>query len=408
MGRTVAVTGIGVVSPAGCDLESFWSFVVAGKSAARRIERFDPEGLRVNFGAEVREWTPTDFLTPKECRRLDRFAQFGVGAAELAVADAGITGVDPHRGAVIAGCGFGGAESLDALGASGQLGRPEIRSRPTLLPRTMLNAASAVIGMSLGWRGPNLTLSTVCAAGAHAIGEGVRLLREGSADVVVAGGTDAAITPFAVNGFEALGALSTRSADPESASRPFDRDRDGFVLGEGAAFLVLEREEDAKARGVRAYALVVGYGRNADAHHLVMPEPNGSGARACMEQALVDADVSAEDVVHVNAHGTSTPLNDAAESTAIMAALKQRPVPVTSLKGAIGHLMGAAGAVEAAAACLTLAHGEIPPVANTDVVDPDIEVDVVTGVSRPIRAGAVISNSFAFGGQNASLVFLPA
>jgi 3-oxoacyl-[acyl-carrier-protein] synthase II len=268
----------------------------------------------------------------------------------------------------------------------------------------MPNAAAASLSLHFGFRGPCLCITTACAAGTNAIGEGMRLLREGSADVVVAGGAEAPITPWVLAGFAAAQALSTRDDDPSRASRPFDRERDGFVMGEGAAVLVLERVDDALARGATIHARVVGYARNADAHHLVAPAPDGRGALECMRLALDDAGADAGDVAHVNAHGTSTPYNDAAEAAAINTLFGDGAPPVTSVKGAIGHAIGAAGAIEAVASVLTLISRTIPPTANYEEPDPDVDLDVVSA-SRSLADGLVLSNSFAFGGHNATLVF---
>lgn len=407
---SVAVTGIGLVTPAACTLVGFWTFLRKGVSAAADISRFEAGSLPVRFACEVDDgFDVQGALRPKQWRRQDRFSRFGSVAASSALLDAGISAVDDvDRAGVYVGCGFAGIATLDDAAEDGVLGGSQRRVHPTLLPRVMPNAAGAAIAMSNGWRGPNLTFSTVCAAGTHAIGEASRVIRSGDADLMLAGGVDAPICPFVLKAFHALRALSTRNDAPHEASRPFGQDRDGFVLGEGAAFLVLERAEDARARGARIYALLAGYARNADAHHLVMPEPDGSGARACMLRALADADIAPVDVVHVNAHGTSTPKNDAAEAHAIADALgDDHQASVTSVKGAVGHLMGAAGAVEAAAACLSIEHREIPPTANTNTIDPAIAVDIVTKDPRPLPEGAVLSNSFAFGGQNATLVLTP-
>jgi len=278
-----------------------------------------------------------------------------------------------------------------------------MRVSPFLVPMMMANATAGTIAMRHGWKGPNICIATACAAGTHAVGEAVRFIRDGSADVVVAGGAEAAITPVAMAAFARMGALSGRSDDPARASRPFDIDRDGFVMGEGAGFLVLERWDLAEARGARIYGEIMGYGRNSDAHHITAPSPDGAGAVACMELALEDAGLGAADIGHVNAHGTSTPLNDAAEAEALVKVFSGSPPPVTSTKGVTGHLIGAAGAVEAVAAILSSRDGLVPPTANHERTDPNVTVDVVAGSPRA-ATGPVLSNSFGFGGHNATLV----
>lgn len=407
MSDPVAVTGIGVVSAVGTDADVFWKGLCEGASAAAPIRSFDATDLPVPFACEVGELA--EVSEHAGLSRVEQFSQFAVVAAAAAAADARLGEVDAARAGVYAGCGLGGIAPLETAAAEGILGGDENRIRPTLLPRVMPNAPAAEVAMRLGWRGPNLAVSTVCAAGGHAIGEAARLLSHGAADVMIAGGSEAPITPFVIRGFNSLTALSRRGDDPASAARPFAADRDGFVLGEGAAFLVLERMADAVARGARVYALVVGYASNIDAHSLVMPSPNGEGAAACITAALVDARVSPGDVAHVNAHGTGTPQNDLAEAQAVTGCFGDGgEVSVTSTKATTGHLMGAAGAIEAAASALTIHHGQIPPTANTVECDLGLDLDLVTGQSRALRPGGlVVSNSFGFGGHNACLVMAP-
>jgi 3-oxoacyl-[acyl-carrier-protein] synthase II len=403
----VAITGMGVVSAAGSTTESFWENVLAARGIARGIERVDVSEAPVRFGCEVTDLESHTVLSAKESRRTDRVTHFTLAAADAAWRDAGSPDVDAGRVATVVGNGFGGLETADGgareflgVGGSGIKGRVN----PLFIPMVMPNASAAAVSLRHGFRGPCLSLSTACAAGAHAIGEGMRLLREGSADVVVAGGAEAPLTPWVLAGFAAAQALSTRASDPGAASRPFDRDRDGFVMGEGAGVVVLERVEDARARGARIRAHVVGYGRNTDAYHLVAPPPDGHGAAECMRLALADADATPTDVAHVNAHGTSTPHNDAAEAGAIHTVFGTEAPPVTSVKGVLGHAIGAAGALEAVASVLTLTAGTVPPTANFTTPDPAIDLDVVTS-PRALRDGLVMSNSFAFGGHNAVLLF---
>jgi len=402
----VAVTGIGVKTPAGNDLETFWTTLLAGRSRAARIARYDPSDLPVQFGCEVIDFDPVPYLGPKESRRIDRAVQLGVAAAIDALADAGDAGVDPARCAVIAGSGVGGLITLEEqVGLN--LARGALRVSPFLVPMMMPNAAAGTIAMQFGWTGPNLCVATACAASANAIGEAVRLVRDGSADLVMTGGAESCQTPTAIAAFARMGALSSRNDDPEHASRPFDVDRDGFVMGEGATFMVLERLDAALARGARVYGEVAGYGRTADAYHITAPSPGGAGAASCMSLALDDAGCAPEAVRHVNAHGTSTPLNDAAEAEALRKVFGDAPPPVTSTKGVTGHLIGAAGATEAAATLLALRDGVVPPTANHERTGDDVQLDVIAGTPRAIEPGPAISNSFGFGGHNVSLVLVP-
>jgi 3-oxoacyl-[acyl-carrier-protein] synthase II len=404
MRHRVAVTGIGVKTPAGTDVEVFWATLLAGKSMAGPITTFEQGDLPVGFACEVRDFDPAAYLGHKEARRSDRATQLGFAAAADAIAAAGITDVDPSRCGVVAGTGVGGLQTQEAE-EQVLFERGPTRVSPLLVPMMMPNATAAYVAMKHGWTGPNLCIATACAAGAHSIGEAARLVREGAADVVVAGGTEAAITPVALAAFGRMGALSGAPDGVEKASRPFDANRDGFVMGEGAGFLVLERWDHAEARGADIVGEVLGYGRNADAFHLTAPSPGGTGAIACMELALEDAGLAPSDIDSVNAHGTSTPLNDASEAAAIAKVFGSPSPPVTSIKGVTGHLIGAAGAVEAVVSLLTLRHGLVPPVANHEHPDPEITVDVVAGEPRDVGQRPVLSNSFGFGGHNATLVF---
>lgn len=402
-----AVTGLGVKAPGGADVASFWSALLDGRSAAAPVPAF--ADLPVRFACPVPDFDLADYVSAKEARRLDRFTLLALSAALDALADAGDPGVDPARCAVVAGTGVGGIATLEAQ-VRAAIEQGDRRVSPMLVPMMMANSAAAQISMRLGWTGPSLCVATACAAGANAIGEGLRMLRSGTADVVVAGGAEAAMTPVTLSAFWRMGALSTRNDDPAAASRPFDADRDGFVLGEGAAFLVLERWEHARARGATIHVELAGYGANADAHHITAPSPGGAGAAACMEAALADAGVAAGAVGHVNAHGTSTPLNDAAEAEAIVKVFGAdgHAPPVTSVKGVTGHTVGAAGAVEAVATVLAVREGAVPPTANHERTDPELAVDVVAGGPRSVPPAPAVSNSFGFGGHNASLVFCPA
>jgi 3-oxoacyl-[acyl-carrier-protein] synthase II len=399
----VAVTGMGAKTPAGNEVEAMWATVLAGQGVARRIERFDPSELPVQFAGEVHDYDMEAYFGPKEIRRVDRFTQLGFGAAADAIADAGELGADPSRCAVIAATGVGGLETMEANEAT-FLERGASRVSPFFVPMMMPNAAAGQISIRFGFTGPALCISTACAAGANAIGEGVRMVRDGSAEVVVAGATEAPVTPLTISAFARMGAMSTRNDDPTRASRPFDVARDGFVIAEGAAFFVLETLEHALARGAKVYGEVLGYGRNADAHHITAPVPGGAGAAACMQLALDDAGLDASEIGHVNAHGTSTPLNDATEAEAIRKVFADHKLPVTSTKGVTGHMIAGAGAAEAVISLLSLRDRVVPPTANLDEIGDDIDLDVVGGEPRPIDARPVLSNSFGFGGHNATLI----
>jgi 3-oxoacyl-[acyl-carrier-protein] synthase II len=400
------VTGLGVKTPAGNDLDTFWSRLLSGRSTAATIERYDPSPMPVRIGCEVRDFDPTAYLGPKEARRLDRVTQLGLAAAIDALADAGDPGADPARCAVILGTGIGGLITLEEQ-ISVYIEKGAGRVSPFLVPMMMTNATAGTVAMQMGWTGPNLCISTACAASAHAIGEAARLIRDETSDVVMTGGAESSMTPVAISAFARMTALSGRNDDPEHASRPFDAARDGFVMGEGAAALLLERWDRAVARGARIYGEVVGYGRNADAYHITAPSPGGEGAAACMQLALDDAGLSPAAVSHVNAHGTSTPLNDAAEAEAIRKVFGEAAPPVTSTKGVTGHLVGAAGATEAVACLLAIRDGSVPPTANLEQLGEEIQLDVVSGSPRAITPAPALSNSFGFGGHNASLIFAP-
>ncbi|MDQ1433196.1 MAG: 3-oxoacyl-[acyl-carrier-protein] synthase [Actinomycetota bacterium] len=403
----VAVTGLGVKTGAGSDIETFWSTLAAGRSTAAGITRYDPSDLPVRFGCEVLDFDPTAYLGAKDARRVDRVTQLGFAAAADALADAGEHRCDPARSAVIVGTGVGGLITLEEqVGIYNEKG--SARVSPFLVPMMMANATAGTIAMQFGWKGPNFCVATACAASANAIGEAARLNRDESADIVMTGGSESCMTPTAISAFARMTALSNRNDDPEHASRPFDADRDGFVMGEGAAALVLERWDHAVARGAHIYGEVVGYGRNADAYHITAPSPGGEGAAACMQLALEDAGLSPGAIGHVNAHGTSTPMNDAAEAEAIGKVFGGSAPPITSTKGVTGHLIVAAGATEAIACLLTFAHGAIPPTANLERLGEEIALDVVAGSPRSLDPAPALSNSFGFGGHNATLVLAPA
>jgi 3-oxoacyl-[acyl-carrier-protein] synthase II len=399
---------MGVKTPAGTNLDSFWSTLIEARSAAAPIERFEMHpDLGVRFACEVRDFDPIPYLGPKEVRRTDRVTHLGMAAAADAVSQAGSLSADPARCGVVAGTGIGGVETLETQ-VSVHDARGPGRVSPFFVPMMMPNATAALVGMQHGWTGPNLTVVTACAAGTNAIGEAAHLIRHGVCDVILAGGAEASVTPVTMAAFARMGALSTRNDDPTAASRPFDASRDGFVMGEGAAFLVLEDWESAEARGATIYGEILGYGRNSDAHHITAPSPGGAGAAACMQLALDDAALAAQDIGHINAHGTSTPLNDASEAEAVAKVFGDSPPPITSTKGVTGHLIGAAGAAEAVATVLALSNRRVPPTANHEKVDEGVTVDVVAGSPLELtEARPAISNSFGFGGHNASVVIGP-
>jgi 3-oxoacyl-[acyl-carrier-protein] synthase II len=403
MTRRVVVTGIGPVTPVGIGREAFWDSLVAGRSGVGEVTLFDASDFPVRIAGEVREFEPTNYMEKKEVRRTDRFVHLAVAAARLAWEDAGSPSVDPARTGVVVSTGVGGLTTMLEQ-ARVLFERGPGRISPFLVPGMMPNAAAGQVAMAFGFTGPNTCIVTACAAGAHAVGEGYRYVRDGYADVCLAGGTEAAITELSMGGFAQMQALS-RNPEPERASRPFDADRDGFVLSEGACLLVLEDAERAEGRGATVYAEMAGYGASADAFHITQPEPQGGGAVAAMEAALADAGEPAEAVDHINAHGTSTSLNDAAETRAIKKALGDHAarVAIASTKSMTGHLLGAAGAVEAAASALAVQSGQVPPTINYETPDPECDLDYVPNESRRMDVRLALSNSFGFGGQNAVL-----
>lgn len=402
----MSVTGLGLVTPAGIGVEASWQGVLAGQGLATA----DPAlaGLAVTMSCRVPGFDADALLGRKASRRLDRFVQLAVVAAREAVADAGLDPAtwDGARVGVVVGCGMGGAATWEQQHAKMLADGPS-KVSPLLIPMLVPNMVAGQLAMDLQALGPNLVTATACASGATAIGVARDLLRSGACDIVLAGGTEAGLTPLSIAGFAQMGALSTRNEDPGAASRPFDAGRNGFVAAEAAGMLVLERAADAQARGANVRAMLAGYGASADGHHITAPDPHGSGASRAMTAAIEDAGLTPRDIVHVNAHGTSTPLNDAAEAAAITALFGTPGPPVTSIKGVVGHPFGAAGALEAAAAALTIDRRSIPPTAGHRRLDPAMSIDVVAGRPRPFEPAPVLSNSFAFGGHNGCLVLGP-
>ena len=399
--RKVVVTGIGPATPIGIGREAFWSSLTSGRSGIGAITRFDSEGFSVRVAGEVQDLDPSEFMEPKEVRRTDRFVHLALAAAQLAHRDSGSPALVPERTAVLMGAGIGGMETLEEQ-VRILVERGPDRVSPFMVPAMMPNAAAGQVAMALGLTGPNLGVVTACAASTHAIGEAFRTIREGRAEVAFAGGADASITPVSIAAFARMGALS-RNPVAERASRPFDRARDGFVLSEGACVLVLEDAEQARTRGATVYAEIAGYGATADAFHVTQPEPEGLGAIAAMQAALSEAGESPDAVGYINAHGTSTPLNDVSEARAIRKVFGEHPVAVSSTKSMTGHLLGAAGGLEAAATALALHEGTLPPTINLEDPDPECHMDHVANEARHEQVSLALSNSFGFGGHNAVL-----
>jgi len=402
--RRVVVTGLGAITPVGLDVASMWDSLVAGKGGAGPITQFDATGFPVRIAAEVRGFDPDATFGKRRARHLDRFAQLGLVAAREAVQASGVLdGLDPERAGVVWGSGVGGLRTLEDQILLMRDRAPD-RVSPYLAPMMIANMAAGEIAMEHHLLGPNSCTVTACAASTHAIGDAAELIRWGRADVMVAGGSEGSITPIGMAAFAAAKALSERNHEPERASRPFDRGRDGFLAGEGGACLILEERERAVARGADIWAELSGYGLTSDAFHMTAPHPEGDGAVRCMRMAVQDAGLEPTDVGYVNAHGTSTALNDRTEALAIRSVLGAR-VPVSSTKSMTGHLLGAAGALEAVATILAIRHGVLPPTINHDEPDPEIGLDVVPNEARDVRVRVALSNSFGFGGHNATLVF---
>ena len=401
----VFITGLGVVTPIGIGRDAFWNGLVSGRSGAGEIEAFDASEFPVRIASEVTDFDPADFIEARQVPRMDRFAQMAVAAAALALEDAGVgDGFDSETSGVIVGSAIGGLSTIEEQHEALLKGGPRAVS-PFMVPRLMPNGAAAAIAMKFGMKGLNHGVVSACATGAHALGEALMAIRSGRAQMVLAGGSEAALTPLSLAAFARMGALSGRNDDPERASRPFDKDRDGFVFGEGAGVLVLESEESVTRRGGLVLAELAGYGATADAFHVTQPDPEGTGATRAMVAAMADAGVEPADIDYVNAHGTSTPYNDRIETLTIKNALgtESKRVPVTSVKSQTGHLLGAAGAVEAAACVLMMKHETIPATINLRTQDPDCDLDYVPEGPRGESIQVALSNSFGFGGQNACL-----
>ncbi|MFN9237584.1 MAG: beta-ketoacyl-ACP synthase II [Planctomyces sp.] len=408
--RRVVVTGLGVVTPLGCELDDVWDAVCRGESGVGTVERFDCRDFKVRFGGEIRQFDATKYLQidVRDLRRDDRFSQFAMVAAEKAVAQAAIdfSSGDPYRYGVLVGSGIGGLDEIE-LQHSVLFDRGPDRISPFMIPKLIINAASGNLSVRWKLRGPNTSVCTACASGTNAIGDAFRMIQYGMADVMVTGGTEAALTPMGIAGFARMGALSVRNDAPQEASRPFDVDRDGFVLSEGAGIMVLEELEFARRRGARILAEVCGYGLSSDATHLTSPDPQGTGAARAIQAAITDAGLKPDDIDYINAHGTSTPLGDVAETNAIRTVFGQHAdaLAVSSTKSQLGHLLGASGGVESVFCVQALERQVAPPTINLDHPDPQCDLDYVPHEPRRMRIRCAMKNSFGFGGHNACLIF---
>jgi 3-oxoacyl-[acyl-carrier-protein] synthase II len=406
--RRVVVTGIGIVSPIGIGAAENWSSIEAGRSGITRITRFDASAMACQIAGEVKGFDPTRYISPKEVRRMDTFIHFGLAAGFEAVHDAGLDSPlpDPTRVGVNIGAGIGGLPLIEETHTALVEGGPR-KVSPFFIPGSIINMISGNLSIQFGFKGPNLAMVTACTTATHCIGESGRIIEYGDADIMIAGGAEAAISPLGIAGFAAARALSTRNEEPASASRPWDLGRDGFVMGEGAGVLVLEEYEHAKARGARIYCELAGYGMSGDAHHITAPCEDGEGASRCMINALRNASANVDEVDHINAHGTSTPLGDVAETIAVKRAFGDhaRRVAVSSTKSMTGHLLGAAGGVEAVYTALAVHHQTAPPTINLYQQDPQCDLDYVPNTARQMEIRLALSNSFGFGGTNGTLAF---
>jgi len=406
MKRRVVITGLGVLSPVGNDLKSFWDSLCAGRSGISEITHFDTTDFPTKIAGEIRGFDPLLYVTPKEIKRADFFVQFAIAAATMAIEDASLDldSTNLQRAGSIVGSGIGGIHTIESQHKI-LLNRGPSRITPFFIPMLIVNMASGMIAIKHGFKGPNSCSVTACASANHSIGEALRTIQHDYADIMVAGGSEAAIWPLGVSGFCAAKALSTRNDQPEKASRPFDRDRDGFVMSEGSAIVLLEEYEHAKKRGARIYAEVIGFGTSCDAYHMTAPDPEGKGAVACLNNVLSDSGINPEDVDYINAHGTSTQLNDRIETMAIKEVFGDhaRKLAISSTKSMTGHLLGAAGGIELAACALSIHNGIIAPTINHENPDPDCDLDYVPNEARKQDVKVAVSNSLGFGGHNATI-----
>lgn len=403
----VVITGLGVISPIGSTVSEFWKGNCEGRNGAGPITRFDPSQFTCHIAAEVKDFDPIKYIAPKEVKRTARFCQMAIGASKQALDDSGLdlSKEDPYRIGVFVGSGIGGLDIIEEQ-HNVLLQKGPSRMSVFTIPMLIINMAAGQISIAFGLKGPNICVATACATGSHSIGEAYYNLKLGEADVMLAGGTEAAIIPTGIGGFCSCRALTTRNDDPKRASRPFDRDREGFLMGEGAGVLVLETLDHAKKRGARIYAELVGYGANGDAYHMTAPSPEGESATRCIQTALKSAKLNPDDINYINAHGTSTQLNDKLETMAIKRVFGERAykIPISSTKSMTGHMLGAAGAVELIASILAIKNSIIPPTINYEYPDPDCDLDYVPNTAREATVDAALSNSLGFGGHNATLI----
>lgn len=406
--KKVAITGLGIISPLGIGVEANWSAVSQGRSGIARITRFDPIDFPSQIAGEVKDFNPEDYIEKKEIKKMDTFLHYALAAGKMAVEDSGLVIDDENaeRVGVLVGSGLGGLVTIEKYHKM-LLEKGPKKISPFFIPMLIVNLAPGQISMHFGCKGPNSSVVTACATGNHSIGEALKIIQRGDADAMIAGGVESTITPLAIGGFCAMKALSTRNDEPEKASRPFEKNRDGFVIAEGAGILVLEEMEMAKKRGADIYAEIAGFACNADAYHITAPSPNGEGAARCMNLALKDASMDPEDLDYINAHGTSTPMNDISETQGMKTVFKEhaKKITVSSTKSMTGHMLGAAGGVEAIFSILALKYGIIPPTINYETPDPECDLDYVPNQARQQNIKTAMSNSFGFGGTNATLMF---
>jgi 3-oxoacyl-[acyl-carrier-protein] synthase II len=406
--RRVVITGLGLVIPTGTGVETAWNNVREGRSGIGRLTRFDPNGHETKIAGEVKGFNPENYIEKKEIKKMDLFIQYALGAAKEALEDSQlrITAENAEQVGVIVGTGLGGLPTIEKYHQI-LLEKGPGRISPFFIPMLIANLASGQIAIQSGAKGPNSCVVTACATGAHCIGDAYRAIVYGDAEAIIAGGTEANITPLTIGGFNAMKAISTRNDEPEKASRPFEKNRDGFVVSEGAGILIVEDLEFALRRGARIYAEIVGYGYTGDAYHITAPPPDGEGAARCMRMAIRDAGLKPEEIDHINAHGTSTPLNDATETQAVKAVFGEhaKKIPISATKSMTGHLLGAAGSTEAIFTILSLRDGILPPTINYEEPDPECDLDYVPNVARHLPIQVAMSNAFGFGGTNATLIF---
>ena len=406
--RRIVITGLGMVTPVGHDVDETWLAICAGRTGVAPIERFDASAFASRIGAEVKGFDLSPYLSPKEARKTDDFVHFGIAAAIQAIEESGleITPENAGRIGIAIGSGIGGLSGIEKGHLGYMRGGPR-KISPFFVPANIINMIAGNVSIRYGIKGPNYGIVTACSTGTHNIGDAARMIERNDVDVMIAGGAEMATSPMGLGGFAAARALSTRNEEPERASRPWDRERDGFVLGDGAGVLVLEEYEHARARGARIYAELAGYGMSSDAYHITLPSPDGEGAKRCMQLAMKDAKVNSEDIDYINAHGTSTPAGDIIESNAVKSCLGDQAyrVAISSTKSMIGHLLGAAGGVEAIFCVLSIRDGVVPPTINLDDADDECDLDYVPHTARDLKVDVSMSNSFGFGGTNGTLVF---